>query len=151
MSTNTLVFRTAQQKMARSLGQINANCPPRDRHWWGILMAVKEFEDIHADYRAKLNFYRDLCSGTHWTASQVFTAMTNNDKVIDQRIRQLRRELHIALCDRTQTIESTELLLSQLSEFSQFAANSLAIEVELISQMLDTLFNLDAQMSHQAH
>ncbi len=154
MSENAVVFRAAQQKMTYSLRQIESNCQSEqseDRHWWHLLMAVREFEDNHADYRAKLNCYRDLCSGSHWTASLVFTAMANNDRVIDHSVRQLRRDLHMALCDYALTPESTELLLSQLSDFSQFAANSLVIEVDLISQMLDTLFKVDMQISHLAH
>ncbi len=136
--------------MTYSLLQIDSKCASVDMQWWHLLRAVRQFEDIHGDYRAKLNCYRDLCSGSHWTASLVFAAMTNNDRVIDQSIRELRRELHLVLCDRAPTAKSTKQLLAKLSDFSQFAAKSLVIEIELISQMLDTLFDLDSRVPHRA-
>ena len=149
MSRNTLAIRVAQQGLTYSLRQIERNKSNENGHLWHILVAVREFERIHLEYRAQRNCFQDLSS--HWAVSLVYSSMMSNDRVIDDNMRRIRRELHLQLCGNTQSIESQALLMTQISELSQLATKSLVVEIELLAQILDTVLGPEAQTSGLYH
>lgn len=141
MNKSTPALRSAQQRLLHSLRRIEQISLGLDRNWWHVLLEVRQFEELHRDYRSMVNQYRDIYSDSHWTALLLFTAMRTNDRIVSQYVRTLRRGMHLAICDIGSIDTTTDArLLPHLSEFTEFTTTSLKMEMELLSQMLHILF-----------
>lgn len=146
MSISTLALRSAQQQVAHSLRSIDRICRDENQHWWQVLRAVSHFEKTYRNYRLTLNEYRDIYSDSHWTALLVFTAMGHNDTAVGQTVRKLRRALHLVIGENITDHATAARLSAQLTDFNQFTFDSLSIEIELVSEMLDTLFTQEIRI-----
>lgn len=141
MYKSNVKIGSAQQKMTYSLSAIQRICDDEQRSWWFVLISLKQFEQLHRDYRTTINTYREYCCDTHWSAMVLFSAMSQNEQIVDSYVKRIRRNLHLTISHSAPEYLTTDYLLADTGSFTSFAKKNLNIEFQLLSEMLETLFD----------